>query len=370
MGVFCAPFGACRIEPVTADTDQEPAELQGEAPPVPVRDTTEEAPLTPFRSLLQGAWGVEQQGQHWGPEEPAPQALPGLLIMAVSPHAASAEQAVQALCVALRAGADPADAIAAVVPKLECDLPVDPTSLREAVVATSAGDWGAAVTVPADESAFRLADRARSSGMGFVVARPSVDVAEPQLPVALPASPRPLDCVAQPPLAIADVHGPSSPVPRPELQDGGVEAGNDEDGGIPDAALPSDDMGEEPAELRSKVVFVAVRNAEGRFAAAASAATVDAARYGTAGVVALPSRRLMVGPDGVVFVDPALQRQVVPDPAAALRAYDKLQRGEPVDDDVVYLRGPGAHVDAVTGLRFLHLDTSVPSAVCPSEGTL
>lgn len=451
-------LSACRIEPVVRDeTDASEAPAPPASPP---RYSTDEAPLTPFRSLLQGAWAAQEPS----PEEEQkaavrrPPPLPGVQLLVLGPEPVQVHSLAKQLCGRLRNDAVPnPQLLQSVMKRLECAFPVDTTVRREALVATSLGSWGAAVAVPPPASAAAAAAWALDNQLGMLVwgerwERAAVGIMPRQ---DGPAGDHLLDCPEAPPLllakpalmpesvglgstsaepagqapqakqaargsgprakteGVASVDAgarpgtPSIPSPagtepvRAEASasaSGSVAAG---DAGLQDASVPTalSDAAVEPgaalaASLTTQapiledaatppaqdaavplpplpppaVVFVALRTSEGHFWAAVSALSPHGERHGSVGQVAMPSRRLMVAEEGVVLVDPALARQVAPDPLAALRAYDELRIGEPVERDVIALLPEGPVGVRGPFMAYMHFRPNDPSVRCMPEG--
>lgn len=379
--VWSAVLLGCRIErvlPGQEDAGVSPLASQ----PSPPRYSTDEAPLTPFRSLLQGAWSPQLDERPRVVEPLRPPPLAGLQLLVVAPVAEAGRREVLNLCRALTGemAAEPMRAVSQSLQRLECWLPVDLQGKREALLASAVGLWGAAVAVPLDHSAIAVAERAVDAGLGFVVWSTLPPLLDPE---HLPIEPGhqhqgTLQCAGAPPLALAI--GGEAALPalaagetdaavteRRALHVGAVDAGVDDDAGLPDAAIAGGtDAGVSPTEGVDEVptlVFVGIRTAQGQLVAGVSGLSASGERVGSVGDVALPSRRLMVGGDGIVLLDPGQSRQVTPDPLAALRAYERVARGGRGDKDALALLPEGPKGEASGFVHYLHVPDR-PGAGC------
>ena len=418
--------GACRIERIERTEDAAVVTLP-ESLPTPPRYSTDEEPLTPLRTLLQGALAVQANGEADRPR-PKP-ALPGLQVLVLAPDAQVAQKAATRLCTQLRSGQIPRVAVVEAMVQAECAVMVDPSVRREALLAGSSGQWGAAVAVAPELSALTAADWSMRHQMGLLV------WGEFWTEAQVLGSPRggallgyrELACTEMPPLMLAMVPEPPPPIAaladvaesapagasevsskepatgpaqtseaaagsaqdstgsqpqpgpaveavpavsaenepvvsagqgpggdetppassvEPSLQAGATEGAADEGQPGPTGEKTGElkDMQDAPQkEVRPpQVAFVGVRTAHGEFLGAIAARSSVTARRGAVGQVALPARRMLVGSDGIVVVDPAMDRQVVPDPLAALRVYEELAKGHVVEEkDVVALLPEG-----------------------------
>ena len=350
---------ACHVERVP---QQQVVQIPPDTPAVqqPTSPSHSSAPLTPFRALLENAWsggaGEEDRDQ---PE--AMKGPPGVLVLVAGPEARAVDQVSLQLCEELTASHSPLEAVAGALSTLECSLQVDSHSTREALIADSQGRFGAALVLTSTQSAALASAIAYQEQRGLVLlstdAMAGAGAPWPLLPlVGAPAS---LQC----PVVAPSMDSPQAAQPdagaTQEVADAGVllDAGEGADASV---VLSPDRV---PA--RMPLVMAAARDEKGLFVA--GVASVDEEREGllTTGQVSLPMRRLFVGSEGVVLVDPMMSE--APPADAAAKAYSALIEGNDVAANVVWMRGLEVHAPELAYIRFIHVDTSDVAAHCSLE---
>lgn len=354
-------FFGCRVEKVGVQPASPVSSQLGKAPD-PVRPSS--PPLTPLRSLLHGALSSAGLSKRGSPSE-SRSAGPGLHLLVGT--ATSGVPPIQLrelgeqVCSALVAGAEPVAAIASLLGRLECGFV--PGREREALIADSRGRWGAAAGQGGGRSVAELAMQRWRAGhpVQLAFAGRSIDAEQslsPHRDFRLDGGPPPFQCGYSEQAADAIDGSVAETLPVHPVHDAGVDVGLGDETtlsavqGARDASVPSDGGIADSSSLEAPMsqmttgsVFVFLKTAQGNFVGGLIGRSPASQEGNWAGNVASPNLRMVVGPLGIVLVDPAFARPGSADLSSAPSAYAALLAQGPggeMAEDIAWMNAVGA----------------------------